>query len=73
MATLGRIIFTISIQKSEKQRKVLRVFWKNLPMKGPSSTLGTTLGQIFPENPSRFSTVYTRPAAGNDILFVGKY
>ena len=32
--TLGRITFTILIQKSEKQWKVLRVCLENLPMGG---------------------------------------
>ena len=33
--TLGRTMFTFLIQKSEKQRKVLRVCLENLPMGGP--------------------------------------
>ena len=71
----GRIIFTILIQKSEKQWNVLRVCLENLLTGGPSGnqtflrgctpqesliTLGTSLGQIFPDNLFRLSTVFTR-------------
>ena len=67
--TLDHIIFTIMIQKSEIQWKVLRVCLENLPMGVPLGkqtflwgcapqesliTLGTSLGQIFPDNPLDF-------------------
>ena len=62
---LGHIMFTVLIQKSEKQWKVLRVCLENLPMGGPSGnqtflwgcapqesliTLGTSQGQISPDH-----------------------
>ena len=67
-ASLGLIIFTVLIQKSEKQWKVLRDCLKNLPTGIPSGhqtfprgcapqeslmTLGNFQGQIFPDNPVR--------------------
>ena len=73
--TLGCIIFTTLIQKSEKQWKVLKVCLENLPMGGPSGnqtflwgcapqesliTLGTSQGQIYPDNPFGLSTVCTK-------------
>ena len=73
-ATLGHIFFTILIQKSEKQWKILRVCLENLPTGGPSGnqtiiwactpqesliTLGTSLRQIFPDNPFGLSIVCT--------------
>ena len=42
--TLGRIIHSILIQKSEKQWKVLRVFLKNLPTGGPLGNQTYLLG-----------------------------
>ena len=74
-ATLGLIFFTVLIQKSEKQWKVLSGCLKNLPSGIPSGhqtfprgcapreslmTLGNSLGQIFPDNHCGLSTVYTR-------------
>ena len=74
-ASLGLIIFTVLIRKSEKQWKVLRDCLKNLPTGIPSGhqtfprgcapreslmTLGNSLGQIFPDNPYGLSTVCTR-------------
>ena len=70
--TLGLVFFTVLIQKSEKQWKVLRDCLENLPTGIPSShqtfprgctpresliSLGTSLGQIFPDNSCGFSTV----------------
>ena len=74
-ASLGLIIFTVLIRKSEKQWKVLRDCLKNLPTGIPSGhqtfprgcapreslmTLGNSLGQIFPDNPYGLSTVCPR-------------
>ena len=71
-ASLGLIIFTVLIQKSEKQWKVLRDCLKNLPTGVPLGhqtfpcgcapreilmTLGNSLGLIFPDNPYKLSTV----------------
>ena len=71
---MGHIIFTILIQKSEKQWKVLSGYLKNLPSGIPSGyqtfprgcgpreslmTLGKALGLIFPDNPYGLSTVCT--------------
>ena len=73
-ASLGLIIFTVLVRKSEKQWKVLRDCLKNLPTGVPSGhqtfprecapreglmTLANSLGQIFPDNPYRLSTVCT--------------
>ena len=75
-ATLGPMIFTILIKKSEKLWRFLRDCMENLPKGGPSGnqtflqgsasqesliTLGTSQGQIFPDNPFGLSTVCTRP------------
>ena len=46
-ATLGRIIFTILIQKFEKQWKILRVFWKHLPLGPPYGIFFQTQMRIF--------------------------
>ena len=66
---LGRIIFTVLIQKSEKQGKVLRVCLENLLAEGPSGNqtfrlgcdpqesliiLETSVGKNFPDNLSNF-------------------
>ena len=74
-ATLGLILFTVLMQKSEKQWKVLSGCLKNLPLGIPLGhqtfprgcapreslmTLGNFLGQIFPDKHSGLSTVYTR-------------
>ena len=74
-ANLGLIFFTVLIQNSEKQWKVLSGCLKNLPSGIPSGhqtfprgcapreslmTLGNSLGQIFPDNHCGLSTVYTR-------------
>ena len=56
-ATMGLIFFTVLIQKSEKQCKVLSGCPKNLlsgiplghPPRESLMTLGNSLGQIFPE------------------------
>ena len=73
-ASLGRIIFTVFIRKSEKLWKVLRDCLNNLPTGLPSGlqtfprgctpwespmTFGNSLGQIFPDNPYGISTVCT--------------
>ena len=73
-ATLSLIIFTVLIQKSEKQWKILSGCLKNLPSGIPLGhqtfprccapreslmTLGNALGQIFPDNHCGLSTVYT--------------
>ena len=70
--TLGLVFFTVLIQKSEKQWKVLRDRLTNLPMGIPLGhqtfpqgcapreslmTLRNSLGQIFPDNPCGLSTV----------------
>ena len=74
-ANLGLIFFTVLIQNSEKQWKVLSGCLKNLPSGIPSGhqtfprgcapreslmTLGNSLGQIFPDNHCGLSTVYTK-------------
>ena len=74
-ATLGLIFFTVFIQKSDKQCKVLSGCLKNLPTGIPSGhqtfpwgcasqeclmTLRNSLGQSFPDNHYGLSTVYTR-------------
>ena len=66
------IFFTVLIQNSDKQWKVLSGCLKNLPSRIPSGhqtfprgcapreslmTLGNSLGQIFPDNHCRLSTV----------------
>ena len=73
-ATLGCIFFIFLSPKSDKQWKVLRDCLKNWPTGGPSDnqtfprgcnpqdsliTLGTSLGQIFPDNPFGLFTVCT--------------
>ena len=75
-ATLGLIFFTVLIQNSDKQWKVLSGCLKKLPSGIPSGhqtfprgcapreslmTLGNSLGQLFPDNHCGLSTVYTRP------------
>ena len=67
-ATLGLIFFTIVIQRSEKQRKVLSHCLNNFPLGIPSGfqtfpleslkTLRNSLGQIFTDNHCRLSTEY---------------
>ena len=69
------ILFTVLIQKSDKQWKVLSGCLKNLPTGIPWGhqsftpgctpreslmTLGNSLGQIFPDNHYGLSTVCTR-------------
>ena len=73
-ANLGLIFFTVLIQMSEKQWKVLSGCLKNLLSGIPLGhqtfpwgcapwesliTLGNSLGQIFPDNHYGLSTVYT--------------
>ena len=63
------VLFGFWTPKSDKQWKSVRVVWKNLPMGIPSGnqtvlrgcapqdsiiTLGTSLEQIFPDNPAAF-------------------
>ena len=61
--TLGSIIIPVIIQKSEKQWKVFRPCLENLPLSNQTFIRGctpqeslitqrTSLGQIFPDNPS---------------------
>ena len=73
-ATLGHLIFTSIIQKSEEQGKVLKVFWKFAHGRPAGNqtlldgcapwesliTLGTTLGQTISRQPFGLSTVCTR-------------
>ena len=74
-AALGLIFFTVLIQNSEKQWKVLSGCLENLPSGTPSGhptfprgcapreslmTLRNSLKQIFPDNHCGLSTVYTR-------------
>ena len=73
-ATLGHTFFTVLIQKSEKQWKVLSGCLKNLPLgislgyqtfprgcalQKSLMTLWNSLGQIFPDNNCGLSAVYT--------------
>ena len=60
-ATLGLIFFTDLIKNSDKQWKVLSGCLKKLPSGIPSGhhTLGSSLGQLFPDNHCGLSTVYT--------------
>ena len=73
-ANLGLIFFTVLIQKSEKQWKVLSGCLKNLPLGIPLGhqtfpggcapweslmTLGNYLGQMFPDNHCGLFAVYT--------------
>ena len=46
---LGRIIFTILIQKSEKQWKVLKVCLENLPTRGPLDNQTITINRYLCE------------------------
>ena len=74
-ASLCLVFFTVLIQNSEKQWKVLSGCLKNLPLSIPSGhqtlpwgctlreslmTFGNSLGQIFPDNHCGLSTVYTK-------------
>ena len=85
-ATLGLIFFTVLIQNSEKQLKVLSGCLKNLPSGTASGhqtfprgcapreslkTLGNSLGQFFPDNHCGLSTVYTRLVF--QVLFVRRW
>ena len=51
-ATLGLIFFTVLIQNSDKQWKVLSGCLEKV-------ALGNSLGQLFPDNHCGLSTVYT--------------
>ena len=79
--TLGLIFFTVLIQNSDKQWQVLSGCLKKLPSGIPSGhqtfprgcapreslmTLENSLGQLFPNNHSGHSTVYTRVAESWD-------
>ena len=74
--TLGHIFFGFWSPKFDNQWKVLRECLKNLPMGGPLGnqvfpqgcapqesliTLGTSLGQIFKDNPFGLFTICTTP------------
>ena len=78
-ANLGLTFFTVLIQKSEKQWKVLSGCLKNLPLGIPLGyqtfprgcapqeslmTLWNSLGQNFPDNDCGLSAVYTTFGAG---------
>ena len=52
-ATLGLIFFTVLIQNSDKQWKVLSGCLEKV-------ALGNSLGQLFPDNHCGLSTVYTK-------------
>ena len=58
-ATLGLILFTVLIQNSDKQWKVLSGCLEKV-------ALWNSLGQLFPDNHCGLSTVYTRV---NNIFF----
>ena len=84
---LGLIFFTVLIQNSDKQWKVLSGCLKNLPSRIPLGhqtfprgcapreslmTLGNSLGQIFPDNHCGLSTVCPR-AQGKSRGWSPKY
>ena len=57
-ATLGLIFFTVLIQNSDKQWRVLSGCLEKV-------ALGNSLGQLFPDNHCGLSTVYTRVEASH--------